>query len=108
MSHPELSSFNPFAPHPFTSGGVSPGASPIQTSTPLEFHAPMPTSGIQSGSGSPAVSPLNAPLPPTHASQQAPSFASPRVFEQYDRGRVTPDLVIRKSLNNWGAQRSFR
>lgn len=46
-------------------------------------------------------------LAPVHAPQPTPK-ASPPVFERYDRGSVTPELVIRKAINTWGARPSFR
>ncbi|QRV86602.1 ubiquitin-conjugating enzyme E2 [Ceratobasidium sp. AG-Ba] len=111
MSHPGLSSFNPLAAHPFTAAGSIEG-SPIQTPTPPEdslLFSSMP----RSMSSSPSVSPLEAPDRPAYAPQTIapkpiPSYVPQGVFEQYDRGRVTPDLVIRKKLNNWGTQRVFR
>ncbi|KAG9122509.1 hypothetical protein FRC07_001068 [Ceratobasidium sp. 392] len=106
MSYPELSSFNPLAAHPFTAAG-SADSTPFRSPTPPEDSL-LFSSIPRSASQSPAVTPLEVPERPTYAPKPIPSYVPRGVFEQYDRGRVTPDLVIRKKLNNWGAQRTSR
>lgn len=101
MSSPDLSSFNPHgAEYSFMLGGTPPQQSPSQS--PMQEHdRRLPASGAQSLSQSPATSPLSAPKP-IHA--PVPTPASRQVFERYDRGCLTPDLVLRGPINNWGAQ----
>ncbi|KAG8738168.1 hypothetical protein FRC12_016858 [Ceratobasidium sp. 428] len=106
MPHPELSSFNPLAAHPFTAAG-SVDTIPARASTPPEDSL-LFSSVPRSASHSPVVTPLEVPGRPTYAPKPIPSYVPQGVFEQYDRGRVTPDLVIRKKLNNWGAQQASR
>ncbi|KAB5594095.1 hypothetical protein CTheo_2432 [Ceratobasidium theobromae] len=101
MSRDELTSFNPFAPHHFTSGGTLQQASPT-----MQEDKVLPTPESRSPSRSPVIPPMNI-LAPVHAPQPTPK-ASPPVFERYDRGSVTPELVIRKAINTWGARPSFR
>ncbi|EUC61760.1 ubiquitin-conjugating enzyme E2 D/E, putative [Rhizoctonia solani AG-3 Rhs1AP] len=107
MSHPQLSSFDPFAAHPFTSGGTPPGGSPLQTPT-LRAQDTLPSPDIRSPSQSPVSSPMD--MPPAFIHAPKPTFKSPAqaVFEQYDRGRVTPDLVVRQKINSWSIQPSSR
>ncbi|KAG9100657.1 hypothetical protein FS749_013893 [Ceratobasidium sp. UAMH 11750] len=105
LSHPELFSFNPLASHPFTAGGSVDCTPIIQTSTPPEDSL-LFSSVPRSASSSPEVSPLEVLDQPIFAPKPIPSYVPRGVFEQYDRGRVTPDLVIRKKLNNWSIQRS--
>jgi hypothetical protein len=79
----------------------------MQSPAMLVYEMP-PTPESRSPSRSPVVSPMNIPAAPIHAPQPATTFASRQVFERYDRGRVTPDLVVRRKINTWGAQPSFR
>ncbi|KAG8739039.1 hypothetical protein FRC10_006234 [Ceratobasidium sp. 414] len=106
MLHPELFSFEPLATHPFTAGGTA-DSTPIQTSAPPEDSL-LFSSVPRSASHSPMVTPLEVPDRPTYAPKPIPSYVPQGVFEQYDRGRVTPDPVIRKEFNNWGAPRGSR
>ncbi|KAJ1309678.1 hypothetical protein OPQ81_006442 [Rhizoctonia solani] len=63
--HPQLSSFDPFVAHPFTSGGTPPEQS-LKTQ-PLWGHEAFPTPGLSSSSQSPASSPMHMPVAPIHA-----------------------------------------
>ncbi|KDN42159.1 hypothetical protein RSAG8_07017, partial [Rhizoctonia solani AG-8 WAC10335] len=99
----QLSSFDPFAAHPFTSGGTPPETSPVQTPT-LRGQDALPTPEAQS----PASSPMDMPPVPIHAPRPTFKLAPQSVFEQYDPGRVTPDLVVRKKINYWSIQPSSR
>ncbi|KAG8711753.1 hypothetical protein FRC11_001941, partial [Ceratobasidium sp. 423] len=62
MSHPELVSFDPLAPHSFTSGGTTPERSPLQT--PLQGQEALPTPETRSPSQSPTSSPMDMPAAP--------------------------------------------
>ncbi|KAH7340973.1 hypothetical protein B0J17DRAFT_341001 [Rhizoctonia solani] len=102
MSHPQLSSFDPFAPHPFTSGGTS-----LEQSPTLRGQDMPPTLEVRSPSQSPVSTPMDMPAVPLHAPKPTVKIPT-RVFEQYDRGRITPDLVVRRQINAWTVQPSFR
>ncbi|GAB1517832.1 hypothetical protein RhiTH_000885 [Rhizoctonia solani] len=106
MSHPQLASFDPFAAHPFTSGGTPPELSPLQT--PVAWGQDMLPTPPRSPSQSPAPSPMDMPEVPIYAPKPTFKIAGQGVFEQYDRGCITPDLVVRKKINTWAVQPSYR
>ncbi|KAF8682758.1 hypothetical protein RHS04_02219 [Rhizoctonia solani] len=106
MSHPQLASFDPFAAHPFTSGGTPPELSPLQT--PVAWGQDMLPTPPRSPSQSPAPSPMDMPEVSIYAPKPTFKIAGQGVFEQYDRGCITPDLVVRKKINTWAVQPSYR
>ncbi|CAE6404517.1 unnamed protein product [Rhizoctonia solani] len=95
MSHPQLASFDPFAAHPFTSGGAP---QELSVKTPIAWGQDMLPTPPRSPSQSPVSSPMDMPEAPLYAPKPTYKIAAQGVFEQYDRGRVTPDLVEIQSI----------
>ncbi|ELU44918.1 ubiquitin-conjugating enzyme domain-containing protein [Rhizoctonia solani AG-1 IA] len=101
MSHPQLASFDPFAAHPFTSGGTPPELSPLQT--PVAWGQDMLPTPPRSPSQSPAPSPMDMPEVPIYAPKPTFKIAGQGVFEksihgQFNHPTVEPDQVATNVL----------